>query len=286
MDRKDTLIKIMSHRQSCRSFSQKELSPEIMMEVDGIIREDNAGPFGNPMRFWLVDTENYSGKPVKLGTYGFITGASTFLAGSVELHRSMNLEDYGYVKQAKILKLTALGLGTCWVGGSFRRSEYAKTTKLRRSEIIPTISPLGHPTSRPGIRDWVSRVFLKNKKRKPWEELFFSRDLNTPLSRKEAGTFETALEMVRLAPSANNVQPWRVVRNGNLFHFFLFRRHSVNRNVGPIDLQRIDMGIAMYHFETTLKESGITGSWEMAPTGILSEANVKYICSFRVNAKS
>ncbi len=282
MEPNDSVIKIIPRRHSCRSYSPTQISGETLSLVNRLLVENNTGPFGNASRFWLVDRNVYTGKPVKLGTYGFISGASKFVAGSMEMHRDMNLEDYGYVKQAKILKLTALGLGTCWIGGSFRRSEYAKTTDLNRSEVIPTITPLGLPASQPGFREWVSRVFIKAKKRKPWEELFFQRDLNTPLTRKDAGTFETALEMVRLAPSANNVQPWRVVRNGDLFHFFLFRRHSVNRNVGPIDLQRIDMGIAMYHFESTLRESGITGTWEKVPTGILSEANIKYICSFRV----
>jgi hypothetical protein len=283
MDHRYSVLKIIPHRNSVRTFAKKRLSDETLGEVEKILTEDGKGPFGNSMRFWLVRKEDYSDKPVKLGTYGFISGASTFIAGSMELHRDMNMEDYGYVKESKILSLTARGLGTCWVGGSFRRGEYAKTTDLKRNEVIPTICPVGYPARTRGIRERVIRIFTREKKRKDWDELFFRKDLNTPLSRREAGRYEDALEMLRLAPSANNFQPWRVIMNGPYFHFFLFRKHSINRNVGPIDLQRIDMGIAMYHFEASLRESGITGQWEMVPTGVLSEANVKYICSFKVN---
>jgi nitroreductase len=283
MDHRDSVLKIIPHRKSVRTFAKKPLTPETLADVEKILAEGGKGPFGNSMRFWLVRKDDYSDKPVKLGTYGFISGARVFIAGSMEMHKDMNLEDYGYVKESKIISLTARGLGTCWVGGSFRRGEYAKTTDLKRDEVIPTISPVGYPARTRGIREWIIRMYVKEKKRKPWEELFFRKDLNTPLTRREAGRFEDALEMLRLAPSANNFQPWRVIKNGTHFHFFLFRKHSINRNVGPIDLQRIDMGIAMYHFESALHETGIRGTWEMVPTGILSEANVKYICSFRVD---
>ncbi len=282
MEVNDSVLKMIPRRASVRTFSKKPLSGDLLARVEKILGEDNTGPFGNTLRFWLVQRDDYNGKRVKLGTYGFISGANLFIAGSMKRHRSMNQEDYGYVMETKILKLTALGLGTCWVGGSFRRGEYAKTQDLMRDEIIPTISPLGFPSEKNGLGVKIRQTFARGRKRKEWEELFSRHDLNTPLPRKEAGRFETALEMVRMAPSAYNFQPWRVVRNGDLFHFFIFRKHSVNRNVGPIDLQRIDIGIAMCHFELALRDQGISGNWVQVPTGILSEANVKYSCSFKV----
>lgn len=33
-----------------------------------------------------------------------------------------------------------------------------------------------------------------------------------PLEKEEAGNYEAALEMVRIAPSASNKQPWRILK--------------------------------------------------------------------------
>lgn len=79
--------------------------------------------------------------------------------------------------------------------------------------------------------------------------------------------------MVRLAPSARNLQPWRVVKQGNRFHFFMQRYKGYRELVVPFitgiaDLQRVDMGIAMAHFDGSLKETGLSGRWDVLDSGI------------------
>ncbi len=49
--------------------------------------------------------------------------------------------------------------------------------------------------------------------RKEWGDIFFSGNFGGKLSRRDAGDYGEALEMVRLAPSASNKQPWRVTAN-------------------------------------------------------------------------
>ncbi len=52
---------------------------------------------------------------------------------------------------------------------------------------------------------------------------------------------------------------------------------------GMADMQRIDMGIAMCHFELVADEKGITGKWEVADPGIanLPEAT-EYLVTRRI----
>jgi hypothetical protein len=72
--------------------------------------------------------------------------------------------------------------------------------------------------------------------------------------------------MVRLGPSASNRQPWRIIRDGNDWHFYLRRTPGYGeRNTSLLklaDLQRVDMGIAMCHFELTARELGLSGEWK------------------------
>jgi hypothetical protein len=68
--------------------------------------------------------------------------------------------------------------------------------------------------------------------------------------------------MVRLAPSASNKQPWRCLKVGPRIHFFLLRSPGY-RTMNPADFQRIDMGIAMAHFDLAMAVSGVAGLWRV-----------------------
>jgi len=69
---------------------------------------------------------------------------------------------------------------------------------------------------------------------------------------------------VRLAPSASNRQPWRILKEkrSNIFHFYLERAKIYAKAIKRIDMQKVDMGIAMCHFELAARELGLTGSWQ------------------------
>ncbi len=86
---------------------------------------------------------------------------------------------------------------------------------------------------------------------------------------------------LRLAPSASNKQPWRVLRDDSSgdFHFYLSRALGYTLLRG-ISLQDIDMGIAMCHFELTARELGITGKWMVDDNAPKSES-LDYIVSWQ-----
>ena len=91
-----------------------------------------------------------------------------------------------------------------------------------------------------------------------------------------------ALEMVRLGPSASNRQPWRVVKGGEKWHFYLqrspgYQERRLVKLYTTADLQRIDMGIAMCHFELTLKELGLEGKWVVEdPSSVEGDGFLEY----------
>jgi hypothetical protein len=86
--------------------------------------------------------------------------------------------------------------------------------------------------------------------------------------------------MVRLGPSAANMQPWRILKSGNTFHFYL-KRSSFYKNRLIYDIQRNDIGIAMCHFELSAKETGLDGSWIVKNPGITSgSSDLEYVVSW------
>jgi hypothetical protein len=122
--------------------------------------------------------------------------------------------------------------------------------------------------------------------RLPWERLFCDRQFGVPLSRAGAGAYAVPLEMLRLGPSASNKQPWRVVRDGGAWHFYLQRTKGyggglIRALLHTADIQRLDLGIAMCHFELTARELGLGGRWEVREPAIAKpDALTEYTVSW------
>jgi nitroreductase len=176
--------------------------------------------------------------------------------------------DLGRLLEELVLRASALSLGTCWIGLGFPQQTFAAALALAPDEVLPAVIAVGLPSGRRTAYGLAARLATGAFRRRPWGELFFAGDFRTPLpepARTAAapGPFELALEMVRLAPSAQNRQPWRVVRQGPeqapSFHFF--RQKPAGLLSSRPDWLLLDIGIAMAHFELTLAEAGLRGRW-------------------------
>jgi nitroreductase len=213
-----------------------------------------------------------------------IKGASLYLAGAVK-KSTYAMEDYGYCMEAAILKAAELGISTCWLGGTFSRSNFAKLINLAADEVIPAVTPLGYPGDKSTLLAGLLGMARGNRSRKAFEELFFDSDFNTPL---DAGgldaKYRAALESVRLAPSASNKQPWRIIRDEDkkTWHFYLNEDKLYNNVIKDIKLQNVDMGISICHFDMTVKELGLNGSWKAMKPG-QSSGRLEYITSWSVD---
>ena len=136
------------------------------------------------------------------------------------------------------------------------------------------IAALGYSYENKSLFDRMIRFTIKAGTRKPWDELFYKGDFSTPLG-KDVNKYSDVFEMTRLAPSAGNLQPWRIVKDKNrqAYHFYLERKKGYDKLIAHrnrADLQRIDMGIAMCHFDLTAKEMDFAGKWEIADPEIES----------------
>ena len=274
------MIAAMKQRKSVRTYENKAIETDVECEIEEVLSQTHKGFFGNRVRFGLVEKHAaHVNEKVRLGTYGFIRGARYFIAGAVS-RQSMAEADYGYLFEQIILELTRMGLGTCWIGGTFKRTDYVGVLDLRSDEMIPAISPVGYATRRRAIADRVVRWGAKGDMRKPQEELFFDQDFLTALTLEKVGQYKDVLEMVRIAPSASNRQPWRWVTAGNTYHLHLERSKGYRKYGALPDLQMIDMGIAMAHFELAAKELDLPGEWEVRDPKIPSSIERNYIVSW------
>jgi len=262
------LPEIVRQRFSCRSYLNRPLSETIRQRLAACTTSTKTGPFGSQSRFELVAATEGDRQALRhLGTYGFIKDAPGFIIGAT-LDAPHNLEDFGYLMESIILFATDLGLGTCWLGGSFTKSSFAKKISAGRLELVPAVISVGYINENPRGIDGLVRRRARSDRRIPWDQLFFDNSFGVPLPPQAAGDYRLPLEMVRLSPSASNQQPWRIVKDQNRWHFYLqrtpgYRERILVRLFTVADLQRIDLGIAMCHFELMARELGLPGGWEL-----------------------
>ncbi|HMD89523.1 MAG TPA: nitroreductase family protein [Anaerolineaceae bacterium] len=260
------ITEIIQNRFSCRSYLKVPVDSEKQQMLQAFISDIRVGPLNTSVRYDLLAAENRDRKALRgLGTYGLIKDAAGFVVGAMG-PGNKNLEDYGYRLEQIVLYLTDLGLGTCWLGGNFTRSSFARKIGATTEERLPAVIALGIIADEAQARQSAMRQSVGADTRLPWENLFFDGKFGASLSRQKAGPYALLLENLRLGPSASNKQPWRVIQAGNAFHFYLQRTKgyppALVKTVLQIeDLQRVDLGIAMCHFELTASELGLLGCW-------------------------
>ena len=257
------------NRRSNRAYTSASIDA---YKIDAIkdILHNTTSPFGGTVRYEVVTIESNSNEPLKLGTYGTIKGAKNYLLSAVK-QEPMAMETLGYQMEMAVLEASALGLGTCWLGGTFKRSQFAQVLNLQADEVLPIVIPFGYPADKEGFIGGMIRNFAGSNQRKPWQELFYegtwlsSGALGTALTEGMAGAYAKVLEMVRMGPSASNKQPWRIVKTGKHWHFILCHTKGYGTGLG-YDIQRVDMGIAVCHFEMGARAMGLQGTWQRLDT--------------------
>lgn len=264
-------LEIIKMRRSVRSFEKREIEEPHRVQIEDSFEGNRPSPFGNEVRFSLMYSRRENptvlrGLDGALGTYGFIKQAQAFAFGAVK-NDPLALCDYGYGLEQVVLEATSLGVGSCWLGGSFRPGPFGKHISVREGEVVPAVIALGYPGDRRRVVDRLIEMHhYAGNRRADWSTRFFEQN-DFEISTRDEGVdiFRDLCAAVYLAPSSCNTQPWRLVQaDPGVFHLFFARNRKYSKKdrvIGNADLQWIDMGIAMCHFERVARELKMGGGW-------------------------
>jgi len=253
MEASRPIEEIIRERYSCRSFLPEKIEADKMDALLDFMEESTREAEDIGARFTMVQSLGANGN---VGTYGMISGARDYMVGIVKKGGG-RIEDFGYLFEKIVLYAASLNLDTCWLAGIDRKTFESKMS-LSDGETVAVACPVGY-AKRGGIKDGFIRLAVRADKRKPWKELFFEGGPVIPLSRERAGVLAVPLEMARLAPSASNRQPWRIIVDGGNVHFCLQRTRGYLDRGYPIDVQKNDIGISMCHFDLSARSRGLEG---------------------------
>ncbi|MCR4854538.1 MAG: nitroreductase family protein [Erysipelotrichaceae bacterium] len=231
------------NRRSVRSFDGKALSSEDLEKIR-TFAENVKNPYG-------IDIEwHFLSKEKDVLSVPVISGCDTFIAGKMKKQKHAE-EAFGFTFERIVLFATDLGIGTTWIAGTMDRKGFEKAIGLKEDEVMPCISPLGYPAEKMSLKEIAMRKAIRADKRLDPAELFFEKDMATPYEGQDS-LMKELLEMVRLAPSAVNRQPWRLLVDGDTVCFY-----KKGDQTGDLDIRKIDIGIAISHFTLGLEEKGI-----------------------------
>jgi len=239
----------ISRRRSRRLFDSKTIPADLLEKFNAFCNEFQ--PFTGVRALIITDSPEKVFKGA-IGHYGKIKGTPAFIAFIGDMNDPHVQEKVGYLGEGIILEATALGLGTCWVGGFFRPEVAASLAHIKENERVLAVTPVGFPEDKISVEEKIMTGFGRTHKRKPLRELIKGTE-----QEKLPDWIKTALEAARLAPSAVNRQPWRFhVKNTNIT--ILVDDLNDTYHIA----KRLDCGIAMLHIETASLYFGVKGVWE------------------------
>jgi hypothetical protein len=260
---------VISRRISRRRFDGRPVPAELREQLE-VFCDGASAPAGAPdtpsvepgvvtapARVCLVDDPGQALFTGIIGGYGKVAGTPLSAAFIGRAPSGGDVPDdvqaaAGYLGEGLILEATCLGLGTCWVAGTFDHAGAADLVELSPGEQVVAVTPLGYPTSQQANGERLLRTMVKASARLSVEKI-----APGVLDGDWPQWAVSAVQATRLAPSGANRQPWRFRLDGDSL---VLGRAEKLYWTAPIDF-----GIARLHVELGAQHEGVSGTWTMLP---------------------
>lgn len=211
-------------RTSRRTFEKEELTISEIDKMNSYIEKRNKES-GLQIVF-LEDGSSAFSNMTK--SYGLFSNVKSLILMKGNRHDDNLKEKVGYYGEDLVLYLTSLGLGTCWVGGTFDKDKIL----LEEEEQLVCVIVVGK-IKEPTLKEKLIRNTI-SKKRKTIEQRLITDTNSIPQWIVEG------MQAVILAPSAKNSQK-------PVFEYLKGVLTAKVSNEDTFDL--VDLGIAKKHFE-------------------------------------
>jgi nitroreductase len=257
------MIEAINSRKSVRNYKTESLTAEDLRKVKIIINKANPLNSNIPMGVFLIEeggkiTDTFKGL---IGKYTKVT-APHYIAFTSEIKEG-HLENIGFIGEEIVLKLTELGLGTCWVGAAIKEDQFKNIVKVQPNQNYIIIVAFGYPAQ--------ELKAVENRKR---------LDKSKVVSGTYEDQYETIVQAFIDAPSAVNSQPWKLLINQNKFDLYLENRSFLTKKLLK-DMNHVDMGIGLSHLYHSAIELGY--KVELKQTSHEHLASSPYIISAILN---
>jgi nitroreductase len=221
-----TILEAIDTRQSRRGYLGTPIDKESIHTLTELMNKFN-NISGLSIQFIENGSKAFEG--FSLG-YGMFRGVRSYFALVGKTSDPHSKEKCGYYGELLVLEATRLGLGTCWVGGTFRRGHCPAV--VNEDEVLVSLITVGNVVEKKSLRE--KTIYkLSHRGTKSVEQLYKS-NADVP------DWFLVGMKAVVMAPSAINLQPV----------LFTYSKEAVTAEVKNMtNLLPVDLGIAKAHFE-------------------------------------
>ncbi len=231
-------------RHSVRTFTSRPLPPEVVESIKAEITQINTVEAG--MHFTLR-TDSPGPFQSFRRSYGAFHNASDYVAVIADTSYPYARERAGFHAERLALYCVSLGLGTCFVSGTY--DHRAVDARIRVGETLLFLLAIGYEDTsrRPSLTARITTALTHRRTMEPEDFIIGApEDCRRALASPQ---FRKALKAVATAPSALNRRPARIAVGSDMSVRALAK--------GDSEADMIDLGIAMANFSAI-----IPGEWE------------------------
>ncbi|MBR4230863.1 MAG: nitroreductase family protein [Bacilli bacterium] len=210
----NNIEKLIEERHSVRSYLDKDIEKEKIDVLNNLISSINESQHLN-IQLITNDSEVFDKFVLH---YGRLKNCKNYIALIGKKDKSLE-EKVGYYGQMIVLKAQEIGLNTCWVAGTYKKS--AVKAKINEDEKLLCIIAVGYGETNGNKRN-----------SKTIDEV--------NISVEYPKWYENGIRYALLAPTAMNQQKFKFEYLGN---------DSVKAYSKRGPMTKIDLGIVKYHFE-------------------------------------
>lgn len=222
-------IRVINKRVSRRVYTTDYIESDIQNTIKDLINIYNVN---TGMTTILLEDGSEAFNSFKK-SYGLFTNVKSLIVLKGPKKDDNLKEKTGYYGQRLVLKATQLGLGTCWVGGTFDRS--CTNLQIADSEDCYCVITIGHVSKKLTSKEYALKGLLKGRQKLAADFLDIKENYEIIPDYVKIG-----LKAISKAPSAMNLRKVRIKYENKVVSIATPNRFKYDM---------IDLGIAKANFE-------------------------------------
>lgn len=254
------LRRVSVRRYQDRALARSDLEAA-QLAVDGCL------PLASDNRLTVQAHElNRTDNPASVpGAYGHIINAPHALFPYI-VGQTAPLVDIGYRVQQVVVRMAALGLGTCYVGVLAIQPDVRQRYDVPAEAHVAAMVVMGYPSRTTAGRGFNKALKLASgaTNKIPASQLYFRDTYESP--SEPPLEISPLIEAGRRAPSAVNAQPWRFLHETAADRLWVLVKRQ-NARYGPAmfqDYRYHDGGVCMANIGFAAAALGIGLTWRLA----------------------
>jgi nitroreductase len=254
----DAILARRSVRRYERTLLPEPILNQVRRAVEGIDALDPGRPFSCTVQAVTAGDDIAAA----MGGYGRLLSIPHIIVPAIA-EGPNSLTDFGYRVQQVVIRLTRLGLGSCWIGALTHKATAMARFNVPAGMVVAAIVAFGRPATSGAGRalNAVIRSAAGATRKKPASEFTWQDTVGNPAA--PTGLQTKVLEALRASPSTGNAQPWCIVLSGGLLYLAVRTDARYYRMSGNVGYDQVDAGIGMANVALALAALGRPQQWTL-----------------------